>query len=150
MIAHMLSTDMKIVLDTNVLVSAMLGSTKAPRRVLRLCLEGQAVPLVGAALFAEYEDVLSREALFARSPLAASEREEVFDALMSVTQWVPVHFLWRPNLRDEGDNHLIELAIAGGGAWIVTANLRDFAGGELRFDRLRIGTAGDFLIEWSD
>jgi hypothetical protein len=30
---------------------------------------------------------------------------------------------WRPNLRDEGDNHLVELAIAGGAEAIVTYNV---------------------------
>ena len=77
-----------------------------------------------------------------------NEREAVFDALMSVSVWTPVYYLWRPNLPDPGDDHLVELALAGGADWIVTANLRDLARGELRFPDLRIGTAGDFLREW--
>ncbi|MGB3555228.1 MAG: PIN domain-containing protein [Jannaschia sp.] len=139
---------MRIVLDTNILVSALLvGSSAgtAPRRVLRLCLEGGAVPLMGAALYAEYEDVLARDELFARSPLSSVERGAVFDALMSVCLWTPVYYLWRPNLPDAGDDHLVELALAGGADWIVTANVRDLDRGELRFDQLAIGTAGDFL-----
>jgi predicted nucleic acid-binding protein len=139
---------MRIVLDTNVLVSALLvgdGAGTAPRRVLRLCLEGGAVPLMGAALYAEYEDVLGRDELFARSPLSLAEREVLLDALMSACLWTPVYYLWRPNLPDAGDDHLVELALAGGAEWIVTANIRDLGRGELRFDHLAIGTAGDFL-----
>ena len=139
---------MRLVLDTNVLVSAFLvggGAGTAPRRVLRLCLEGRAVPLMGTALHAEYEDVLGRDDLFARSPLSLGEREVLLDALMSVCAWMPVYYLRRPNLPDAGDDHLIELAVAGNADWIVTANLRDLARGELRFDHLRIGTAGDVL-----
>lgn len=139
---------MRLVLDTNVLVSALLvgdGAGTAPRGVLRLCLEGRVTPLMGAALYAEYEDVLGRDGLFERSPLSASERETVFDALMSACLWTPIYYLRRPNLPDAGDDHLIELALAGGAAWIVTANVRDLGRGELRFDDLRIGTAGDFL-----
>lgn len=139
---------MRIVLDTNILVSALLvgdGAGTAPRRVLRLCLEGRAVPLMGAALYAEYKDVLAREELFARSPLSPAEREAVFDALMSACLWTPVYYLWRPNLPDAGDDHLVELALAGGADWIVTNNLRDLGRGELHFDHLAIGTAGDFL-----
>jgi len=41
-------------------------------------------------------------------------------------------------LRDEGDNHLIELAVAGGAAAIITKNARDFASAELHFPGLRI------------
>jgi hypothetical protein len=36
-----------------------------------------------------------------------------------------VYFLWRPNLPDEADNHLIELALAGAAQTIVTHNLND-------------------------
>ena len=144
---------MRIVLDTNVLVSALLVGDRAgtaPRRVLRLCLEGSVVPLMGAALYAEYEDVLGRDDLFARSPLSSAERDAVFDALMSSCAWTPVYYLWRPNLPDAGDDHLVELALAGGADWIVTANLRDLRRGELRFDHLRIGTAGDVLDHHDD
>jgi hypothetical protein len=46
---------------------------------------------------------------------------------------VKVYYLWRPNLPDEADNHLIELALAGGADTIVTNNLRDVSRGELTF-----------------
>ena len=38
-------------------------------------------------------------------------------------RWVVVYYGWCPNLPDEADNHLIELALAGGPATIVTHNL---------------------------
>lgn len=139
---------MRVVLDTNILVAALLSGGGASRRILRLCLEQKVTPLMGAALFAEHEDVLARRGLFDRSPLDAAEREALFDALVSVSSWTPIYYLWRPNLPDPGDDHLIELAVAGGADWIVTANLRDLRRGELKLDDVRIGTAGDFLEAW--
>jgi len=46
--------------------------------------------------------------------------------------------LWRPNLRDESDNHLVELAVAGGAQAIVARNKRDFRAAELAFEGLAV------------
>lgn len=54
---------------------------------------------MGASLFAEYEDLLSRVDLFRTSPLAADEREAVLNAFLKVCRWTRVNFLWRPNLQ---------------------------------------------------
>jgi putative PIN family toxin of toxin-antitoxin system len=139
---------MRIVLDTNILVGAMLSGGGSARRVLRLCLQRDVTPLIGAALFVEYEDVLARRTLFDGARLDAAEREVLFDALMSVCEWTPIYYLWRPNLPDPGDDHLIELAIAGGADWVVTENIRDLARGELKTTPLLIGGAAAFLEEW--
>ena len=68
-------------------------------------------------------------------------------ALARVGRWVPVYYGWRPNLPDEGDNHLIELAIAGHAQAVVTHNVRDLMRGELVWPRLRILTPVQFLEE---
>jgi hypothetical protein len=46
---------------------------------------------------------------------------------------IEVYYRWRPNLPDEGDNHVLELAVAAGDAPIVTFNRCDFRDRELRF-----------------
>jgi uncharacterized protein len=129
----------RVVVDTNIVVSALLNADGAPREVIRLCLINQLKPLMGAALFTEFRDVLARHELFNNCPLNEIERDELLN-----------HFLWRPNLRDEGDNHVIELAIAGGADAVISANLRDLTSGELLFPQLRFRTAGAFLSEWRD
>jgi predicted nucleic acid-binding protein len=57
---------------------------------------------------------------------------------MHVSLWIDVYYLWRPNLRDESDNHLIELAIAGNAQIIATKNVNDFLNSDLIFPNLSI------------
>ena len=138
----------RLVLDTSVLVAALKSDGGASREVLRLCLQARGRPLMGEKLFKEFESVMGRAELFRGCPLAAPEREELLNAFLSVCDWVPVFFLWRPNLPDEGDNHLIELAVAGAAATVVTQNVRDLRGGQLRFPQLGIETPAEFLKRW--
>ena len=137
----------RFVIDTNVFISALRSADGAPRAVLRRCLQRQYIPCMSLALFAEYRDVLSREALFVDSPLTAPERDELFHAFAAVCQRVEIYYLWRPNLRDEADNHVLELAVAASAQAIVTYNRADFAGAELHFPALRILAPADLLKE---
>ena len=137
---------MKVVIDTNIFVSAIMNADGAPRQVIRLCLEERLIPLISNALFAEYEDVCGRDVLFDDRFISKEERITLLDAFLSSCVWTPIYYLWRPNLRDEGDNHLVELAVGGGASALITANKKDFAQAELLFPQLEIHTAGEFLI----
>ena len=81
---------MRFVVDTNVLVAAVSGPDGASREVLRRCLLGRCEPLMGQALFAEYESVLSRPDIFVRSPISAEERDTPWAAFASCCHWVRV------------------------------------------------------------
>jgi putative PIN family toxin of toxin-antitoxin system len=134
-----------VVVDTDVFVSALLGRGAANALVAG-CLRGRFVPLMGAALFTEYEAKLSETRLFARCRLSATERDEMLDIFAGVCRWTRVYYAWRPNLRDESDNHVIELAVAGGAAAIVTRNVRDYRiGAQLRFPHIDILTPARIL-----
>jgi uncharacterized protein len=136
-----------IVIDTSILVSAMLGPGGASREVIRGALDGRYTPAVGQALFAEYEAAIAKESLFEKCPLTERERQEILDALLATCRWTRIYYGWRPNVRDETDNHVVELAVAAGARAIVTKNLRDFAGMELRFESLRIVSPDEFIKE---
>lgn len=127
-----------VVLDTNILVAALLRGGRSTRAVLRACLRGHYRPVVGPALLAEYEDVLGRDILFQHGSLTAAECGEVLDGLLRCCRWVEMFYAWRPNLPDEADNHLIELAVAAQADVIVSRNLRDLSRGELQFPGLQI------------
>ncbi len=148
MIAHMLSYDLRrVVVDTNVITGTLLGRTGYNRGILRACLEGRLKPLIGQTLFLEYEDLLNRSDLYRASPLSGHERKELFEAFLSVCEWVQVYFGWRPNLPDEADNHIVELAVAGAASMIVTNNIRDFRTAQLQFPGLRVVTPREALEE---
>jgi putative PIN family toxin of toxin-antitoxin system len=136
-----------VVVDTDVFVSALLGPGGASREVLRRCLAGAHRALMGSALYHEYESVLSRRALFRGCVLSAREREALLDAFLSTCRWTRIYYLWRPNLPDEADNHVLELAIAGAAEALITRNTRDFAGAQLRFPNLRILRPEHFIKE---
>lgn len=137
---------MLIVVDTNVFVGACLG-TGASSRVVEACLTQRFHALMGAALLAEYEDVLARAPLFAKSRLGAKERSDLLDIFLASCRWTRIYFGWRPNLRDEGDNHLVELAVAGGASHIVTHNVRDLKSMELKFTGLAVATPTQLLAQ---
>ena len=78
-------------------------------------------------------------------PLTEDEVSELLAAFFSVCEWVQIHYLWRPNLKDEGDNFLIELAVAGNAESIITNNLKDLRNAELQFDGLKVLAPEDYL-----
>jgi len=102
---------------------------------------------MGATLFLEYESLMSRESLFESCLLDAGQREELLNAFLSTCRWTTIYYSWRPNLRDEADNHLIELAVAGGAAAIITKNTRDFQAADLHFPGLRFLRPEELLQE---
>jgi putative PIN family toxin of toxin-antitoxin system len=133
-----------VVVDTNVFVAALKSADGAARQVLRLCLQGDLSPIMGHKLFLEYSDVLERPGLWESSPATPADRKTLFHGFLSVCRWVNIFFLWRPNLPDEGDNHVLELAVAGGASMVITHNVSDLAG-ELKFPGIQVLTPGQYL-----
>lgn len=128
----------KVVIDTSIVISALIGKQGPAREVLRRCLLCEYRPLISNALFLEYEEVSNRKTIIRQCPLTEREIRELLNAFYSVCEWTPIYYLWRPNLQDEDDNFLIELAIAGNATSIITNNIKDLKGAELSFPNLKI------------
>lgn len=132
----MLSSMVRLVIDTNVFVAAMRSEGGASRAVLKHALTGRYTPLFGNALWLEYEAMLGRPIWTGET--TGDERITVMAALAKQGKWISIYYGWRPNLPDEGDNHLVELAVAGNAEAIITHNISDLKGGELAWPGLRI------------
>ena len=128
----------RIVIDTSVFIGALISTTGANRELIRRCLKREYQPLMGNALFSEYESVMNRSEILTKCLISQKEIEALLAAFINVSQWVSIYYLWRPNLKDEADNHLIELAMAGQAKIIATNNIRDFHNSELVFPDLAI------------
>jgi putative PIN family toxin of toxin-antitoxin system len=129
-----------IVIDTNVFVAGLRSGGGASRKLLRRAIEGRFTPLFSNALWLEYEDVLGRPVW--TDETTPEERRAVLAALAAAGRWTKIHFIWRPNLRDPGDDHLIDLAVAGSARAVVTHNVRDFRLAELAWPTLPIRPSG--------
>lgn len=60
------------------------------------------------------------------SQISANDVEEVLAALATVCERVQVPYLWRPMLKDPGDEMVLETAVNGGADLLCTFNVKDF------------------------
>lgn len=110
-----------VILDTNVLVAALKSSLGASFQLLSMVEHDRFVLHLSTPLVAEYEAVLKR----GLTPLSAAEIDDVIDFLCSKAVLNPIFYLWRPMLKDPGDDFVLELAVKSN-AMIVTWNTADF------------------------
>ena len=131
----------RIVIETNVFVSALRSPRGASHRLLMLVGGTEFEIALSVPLVLEYEDVAKR--MSEVTGLSSQDVDDVIDYLCSVAHLQEIHFLWRPVLRDSRDDHVLELATEAGCEVVVTHNIRDFAGSK-RFGVTAI-TPGEFL-----
>jgi len=118
----------QIVVDTNVLLSAVRSQFGASFRLLSLIEDSRFQTNLSVALALEYEDVLKRPAL--NPNLTVQEVDDILDFLCQNASLREIFYLWRPTLRDPKDDFVLELAVESNCDYIVTFNTKDFAGAE--------------------
>ena len=116
----------QVVLDTNVLISALRSRRGASFRLLSLLGQGDFQINVSVPLILEYEEAARRIAK--DFGLTYSDIDALIDYLCRIANRHQIHFLWRPLLKDPHDDMVLELAAGAGCDFIVTHNLRDFRG----------------------
>jgi len=124
---------MRLVLDTDVVVAGMRSPTGASAALLLAALEKRLTMCGNLALMLEYEAVCSRSEHRAAAGLTPKEAGIFLDALAALVDPVETHYLWRPQLRDPGDEMVLEAAVNGQARAIVTFNGRDFGAAAAQF-----------------
>lgn len=130
-----------VILDTNVLIAGLRSRRGASFALLELLADGAFEISVSVPLVLEYEAVAQRQA---RSlGLTHADVEAVVNFVCRQAHHRRIFYLWRPFLRDPKDDMVLEVAVEAQCDYIVTFNVRDFAGVE-QFG-LRTLTPGEFL-----
>jgi len=113
----------RVVLDTNVLVSALLRPAGLPAAALMLALSGRVQFCVSEAILAEYEEVIRRPH-FKREPA-------VIEETLRAVRMLAYHVSPMKNVNachDPDDNMFLECAEAAHADYLVTGNRRHFPG----------------------
>lgn len=114
------------VIDTNILVSALMSKRGASYKILSLLPTGKFEFHLSVPLVCEYESVLKRSEL--KLTWTRDEIDELLDIICLLGVKHEIWYLWRPFLQDAGDEFVAELAVTAQAEAIVTLNTRDFKG----------------------
>jgi putative PIN family toxin of toxin-antitoxin system len=125
----------RVVLDTNVIVSAHLNPNGLERAVLNWALDQGF--FVSGPILQEYGDVLRRAKFKIGSKLAAESIRLIGSRATLVT---PLHSV--TEARDPDDNHFLECAEAAGADYLVTGNKKHFPSS---YKNTRVVDAREFL-----
>jgi putative PIN family toxin of toxin-antitoxin system len=131
----------RVVIDTNILVSALRSQRGASFRLLQKLGSARFQPIISPPLCLEYEDVLRRPGLV--PGFTEQDIGDFLDYILSESLECRIHFLWRPHLPGPKDDLVLELALAGNAPIIITHNVRDFRG--IESPGIRAVTPAEFL-----
>ncbi len=135
---------LKVVFDTNVIVSAALYAKSLPALLLSLGLEGKVRFFVSPALLHEYEAVLKRP----RFKLGHGEITELMRKINRKALIVTPTKRLKILEADEPDNRILECAIEANADFIITGNKRHFPFEE--FKGSKIVTPREFINSISE
>lgn len=128
--------NLKVVLDTNIVVSALVYGGK-PEEVYRLVLEKKIIAYISPSIIAEIIEILTKKFNFNQIKLRQIERK--IRKKFGVVNPTKILRL----VRDVDDNRVIEAAIEGNCDYIITGDkdLLDFG----KYKNIKIVTADQFL-----
>ncbi len=114
----------KIIIDTNVILSALRSSKGASFKLLSIIDKGLFEFSLSVPLFIEYEAVTKRNPELLG--LTESVIDDILDYLAEIGNKREIYFLWRPYLKDPKDDLILEVAVESESDFIITYNKKDF------------------------
>jgi len=141
---------MLITLDTNILYQALKSNTGASYFILQKVRNRNIQIALSVPVFLEYQDVLTRDTSLKDFELELNDVEKFIRFIAYIGKPFEIYFLLRPNLKDEKDNKIVELAVTSQSDYLITSNIKDFKNAELKFDQLKIITPSEFVKMWRD
>jgi uncharacterized protein len=112
---------MRVVLDTNILISCCWKPGGNEARVVEMARAGRLTACVSAVLIDEYREVAARKKFAELQECLIGNIEAI---LLGAVRVEPSEIC--NACGDPDDNALLECALAAGAAFVVTGNLRDF------------------------
>ena len=116
---------MRLLLDTDVVVAALRSPLGASAELLRRIDGGQATMLLSVGLALEYEAKCMMAEQCMAAGVSYAEAQVFVDGLIGMAEPLQAHLRWRPQLRDPGDEMVLEAAVNGRADAIVTFNEKD-------------------------
>lgn len=137
---------MKIVIDTNVILAALMSQLGVSNKFLVWLFKNKdKINIVSNALVTEYEDVMLRnENLLLYPQFSKDDLRGFIDDICLVSHHQRINFLWRPFLKDYKDDMVLETAFNGNADFIITYNAKDFQNVYEKFN-IKILTPKEFL-----
>jgi len=131
----------KIVIDTNVIVSALKSRNGFSFKLLSIIDDAKIKIAVSVPLILEYEDAVKRNKL--KMKLSKEDVDAILDYICLVSEKRKIFYLWRPYLKDPKDDMVLELAVESESDYIISFNKKDFIGID-KFN-LQVITPKEFL-----
>ena len=116
----------QVVADTNVFVTALRSQFGASYKLLSLIDKDKFKLNLSVPLALEYEEVAKR--MIGEIALNEQEIDDILDFVISNSNQWDIYYLWRPQLKDPGDDMVLELAVTANCNYIITYNVKDFKG----------------------
>lgn len=131
---------LKLVIDTNLVISALLRPQSNPALIISLILRGDCRLCLSEDIFTEYEEVLARKKF---NFLDRARVRELLSTLKKRALWVVPEISVDGVALDPADNAFLECALAAKADFLITGNIKHFP--IKKFHHIRIATPAEFM-----
>ncbi len=131
----------RIVIDTNIVISALKSSRGAANKLLSIIGDGKYISCISVPLVFEYEEVIRR----CFPEMIEEDVDGLLNYICQQSIQSPIYYLWKPILKEPKDDMVLEIAVAFSVDFIVTYNVKDFY--PARTFGIEIASPKDILVK---